>query len=387
MNKFEFMRNLEIYRSNKPKDVLQHDSYDIPKQETHKIQSEYSKAPKVYKDQISLYEEYNDESLYHGGNTKYYQKIDNFYGPGSHRYFYSKEEWDAYNNTKDKEPDYMVDRNTHKMVKNNPDGTTFKTPTTWDQFRNGSIMEDDQKIERTLKESGMSAGIKAMMKDERIQEMLTQFEGGFENHGWDLDENGKVTGLSDDDKKYLKEMSQWMRKFKDSNGDYLFDSKEFQDTLNDEIRKRYDTIKDQKEQESKAQERNKKASSKANSKAAKDPTVKMYVEDSKNKSAKELAKDIYKNRDFGLNELFRETKEAIKDGAMVWDGSDFVPAGDESKYKQAQEYIDEIYRDMSKYITAIANQTGYDSGELWREFRTLTSNKFARLSNKYGKSK
>ena len=52
---------------------------------------------------------------------EYYQKIDNFYGPGSHRYFYSKEEWDAYNNVKDKEPDYMVDRNTNKMVKNNPD--------------------------------------------------------------------------------------------------------------------------------------------------------------------------------------------------------------------------------------------------------------------------
>ena len=62
MNKFEFMMNLENYRNHKPKDVLQHDSYDIPKKEIHKIQSDYSRAPKTYKDQISLYEEYNEES-------------------------------------------------------------------------------------------------------------------------------------------------------------------------------------------------------------------------------------------------------------------------------------------------------------------------------------
>lgn len=205
------------------------------------------------------------KSISHAGlnnmkNYNYYQKIDDFYGPGRPRYFYSKEEWDAYNSTKDKKPEYSINETTGKMIKNNPDGSTSETSVTWDQFRNGSIMEADQKIERTLKESGMSAGIKAMMRDERIQEMLTQFEGGFENHGWDFDENGKVTGLSDDDKKYFKKMGQWMRKFKDSNGDYLFDSKEFQDALNDEIHKRYDTIKDQKEQESKTQEKNKKAS-------------------------------------------------------------------------------------------------------------------------------
>lgn len=61
MNKYEFMMNLENYRNSKPKDVLQHDSYDIPKKEIHKIQSDYSRAPKTYKDQISLYEEYSKE--------------------------------------------------------------------------------------------------------------------------------------------------------------------------------------------------------------------------------------------------------------------------------------------------------------------------------------
>ena len=34
-------------------------------------------------------------------NYGYYNKIDNFYGPGKSRYFYSKDEWDAYQKEKD----------------------------------------------------------------------------------------------------------------------------------------------------------------------------------------------------------------------------------------------------------------------------------------------
>jgi len=34
-------------------------------------------------------------------NYGYYNKIDNFYGPGKSRYFYSKDEWDAYQREKD----------------------------------------------------------------------------------------------------------------------------------------------------------------------------------------------------------------------------------------------------------------------------------------------
>ena len=95
MNRFEFMLNLDNYRNAKPKNTLLHDSYDIPKQKIHQIQSDYSRAPKTYKDQISLYEEYNEESLAHSGNYKYYNKID--LPSGAVRYFYTKEEWDAYN--------------------------------------------------------------------------------------------------------------------------------------------------------------------------------------------------------------------------------------------------------------------------------------------------
>lgn len=105
MNRFEFMLNLDNYRKAKPKSVLQHDSYDIPKKEVHKIQPGYSRAPKIYKDQISLYEEYNEDVISHAGykpagTHEYVAKIDNAFGPGKHRYFYSKEEWDNYNKNK-----------------------------------------------------------------------------------------------------------------------------------------------------------------------------------------------------------------------------------------------------------------------------------------------
>ena len=53
----------------------------------------------------------NGESLMHAGTEygkKNYQKIDNYYGPGKARYFYSKEEWDAYQNEKNKMYDKAV---------------------------------------------------------------------------------------------------------------------------------------------------------------------------------------------------------------------------------------------------------------------------------------
>ena len=42
-------------------------------------------------------------------NYGYYNKIDNFYGPGKSRYFYSKDEWDAYQNEKNKVYDKAKD--------------------------------------------------------------------------------------------------------------------------------------------------------------------------------------------------------------------------------------------------------------------------------------
>ena len=55
------------------------------------------------------------------------------------------------------------------------------------------------------------------------------------------------------------------------------------------------------------------------------------------------------------------------------------------RYKEANEHVLEIYRDMQKYIDSIAEDSGAGA-ELWREFRTLMTNKFERLSNKYAPS-
>ena len=261
MNKFEFMMNLDQYRNYKPKNVLYHDSYDIPKKEVHKIQPEYSKAPKTYKDHISLYEEYNEEFISHRGDMKFYQKIENYYGPGKSRYFYSKEEWDAYQDEKNKMYDkakaevsardaaiknsqkrkiHTIDPKDNRVVEYDEDGSNArKLNTTWDQQRRGLQMEADMAIERSIKEGGMKAGINAILRDDSMEEFFTQFEGGFENHGWELNDDGTISGMSDEDKKYVKKMGDWMRKFKDSEGNSLYDSKEFQDRVMNEIKNRY----------------------------------------------------------------------------------------------------------------------------------------------------
>jgi len=272
MNKFEFMMNLDQYRNYRPKNVLYRDSYDIPKKEVHKIQPEYSRAPKTYKDHISLYEEYNEEFMAHRGDMKFYQKIENFYGPGKSRYFYSKEEWDAYQDEKNKMYDKAKadvkardaaiknsQKNNYRRVTEGEDGkitlhdddtgASKKLNTTWDQFRKGSMMDDDIAIERSIKDGGIKAGINAILRDERMEEFFTQFEGGFENHDWEMDENGKVTGMDDEDKKYIQKMGNWMRKFKDAEGNSLFDSDEFQDAIMKEIRKRYNMVKNQNEED------------------------------------------------------------------------------------------------------------------------------------------
>ena len=260
MNKFEFLLNLDQYRNYKPKNVLYHDSYDIPKKETHKIQPGYSRAPKIYKDQISLYEEYNNEVIAHRGDMKYYQKIENFYGPGKSRYFYSKEEWDAYQEEKNK----MINKakaevnarevkeaqsGRNNAIKNSNSGSreVKEAPDNFLQIRRGAIMEGDRAIERSLKEGGMKAGINAILRDERMDEFFTQFEGGFENYGWELTEDDKIKGMSDDDQKYVKDIENWARKFTDSEGNSLFESKDFQDAVMKEIKNRYEKAQKYKE--------------------------------------------------------------------------------------------------------------------------------------------
>lgn len=182
-------------------------------------------------------------------NYGYYNKIDNFYGPGKSRYFYSKDEWDAYQDEKNNYRRISEGKDGKITLHDDDTGASKKLNVNWDQFRNGSIMEDDIAIERSLKDGGIKAGINAILRDERMEEFFTQFEGGFENHGWEMDENGKVTGMDDEDRKYIQKMGNWMRKFKDAEGNSLFDSDEFQDAIMKEIRKRYNMVKNQNEED------------------------------------------------------------------------------------------------------------------------------------------
>lgn len=272
MNRFEFMLNLDNYRNAKPKSVLQHDSYDIPKQKIHQIQSDYSRAPKTYKDQISLYEEYNEDVVSHAGNYKYYQKID--LGNGNVRYFYTKDEWDAY--------------------------------------QNGG---------ESSNKSNERSGSPYYMKET----------------------NGYGPGKA----RYFYNKQEWNAHQRDKA------SKQSEENRKDNIRS--------------------------------DKAVLIYTDLAKT-DPKKAARQMYENRDFGLDELFYEVKEAIKDGSMIWDGSDLAAVSgsdeDKQKYNEANEHVLEIYRDMQKYIDAIAEDSEAGA-KLWKEFRTLMTNKFARLSKKY----
>jgi len=358
-------------------------------------------------------------------NTKYYKREGD---PGNYKYYYTKEEWDAAHKadgstteTK-KESTYEVDPEDSKMIKVDSNGNTTKLPTDLKQFREGAKMEADRKIERTAKESGLKAGVNALLKDERMDEFFTQFEGGFENSGWTLNYDGTISGMTEDDENYVKSVQDWAKKFTDSTGVDLYGSKEFQDAVTKEIQNRWEkvtggakgngpkTTDTTKHDAVKAESTSKKQEAKDNSETVKkegpikkqtreekaendavrsDKAVKDYTEKAKNEDPKKVAKEIVKNRDFGIDELYHEVKEAIKDGAMIWDGSDLVAVssnkGDKNKYNKANEYVNEIYRDMAKYIDAIAEDSG-KGAELWKEVRTIMSNKFDRLSKKYAPS-
>lgn len=180
-------------------------------------------------------------------NVKYYKREGK---PGNYVYYYTKEEYDAAHNKKDpvadaqrdaKENGHMYDPRDGKVIYNTPDGPK-KGELTADQARKGAIMEADQAIERATKEGGVKAGIDAMLKDERVEEMFSQFEGGFENNGWTLNYDGTISGMDEADEEYFKEMENWMRKFKQSTGVDIFKSKEFQDAINKEIQNRWDKV-------------------------------------------------------------------------------------------------------------------------------------------------
>lgn len=102
----------------------------------------------------------DNNELIHAGTGEfkptYYQKVENAFGPGKHRYFYTKEEWDAYQNElagyRKKADDYVKNRDS-----NNNAGA--------DRAANDSKVANDQKAEKIASnlrnyQSGREAAIK-----------------------------------------------------------------------------------------------------------------------------------------------------------------------------------------------------------------------------------
>lgn len=349
-------------------------------------------------------------------NTKYYKREGE---PGKYKYYYTKEEWDAAHNKSDNSKEEesggkvagTIDPRDGKMIKYTENGPV-KMNTTFEQYRQGAQMEADRKIERTAKESGLKAGINALLKDERMEEFFTQFEGGFENHGWTLNYDGSISGMTPEDEQYVKSMQDWAKKFKDSTGVDIYGSKEFQDAVTKEIQNRWEKVEKMKsdpdyekkkaEEEAKwekqAEEDGKKmneaiekvhaeedAKAAEKNKIAEDPTVKKYIDKAENESPAKIAKQIYKNRDFGLKELFKEVKGGMIDGAMKFENGSLMSNGDDNKFKEYKGYKDEIEAALRPYVDAIAKGTGAKGAEILAELKRLVDAKFTRLSNKYAK--
>ena len=190
-------------------------------------------------------------------NAKYYKREGE---PGRYRYYYTKEEYDAAHGKKNdaasamKKIQQMHERhepNVNTWIKEDGvyekgnDGKFHKTDKDWKQMRQESIDKADKAIQDAAKQSGYKGLKKDIFDDERMQEMLTQYEGGFENYGWELNDNGSISGMTEDDDAYFKKMEDWMKSFKDSTGIDVTKNPDFQKALSDEIRKRYNSMKKQ----------------------------------------------------------------------------------------------------------------------------------------------
>ena len=111
MNNYEFYSNLQKYQEN-----------DIEHGIGSKIASGLSSAYNSVKNYVSGSNKQNTRTT--DFQPTYYQKIDNAYGPGKARYFYSKEEWDAYQRElqgyRDKAQQDVARQNNLRNAANNP---------------------------------------------------------------------------------------------------------------------------------------------------------------------------------------------------------------------------------------------------------------------------
>lgn len=136
MNHFEFYSNLQTYQEN---DIL------------HGV-GDYVKAVKAKTD--------TGKSDF---KPTYYQKVENAFGPGKHRYFYTKEEWDAYQRElagyRQKADQYVNNRNA-----NNNSGANRAAKDSAVANAQNYKKQQEQAVKRKTSMQNMQSGREAAMK-------------------------------------------------------------------------------------------------------------------------------------------------------------------------------------------------------------------------------
>ena len=133
------------------------------------------------------YEE-DDDYLEHAGGygpasgtNKYYAKIDKFYPDGRTRYFYSKEEWDAYSKNKG----YSQNADKNKANKNNPAIGEKEAKIKEENIRKNAEADKQSKYSKIISESTPEAAAKEYIKSADYTNFMDKLEKNFKT--------GKIT--------------------------------------------------------------------------------------------------------------------------------------------------------------------------------------------------
>ena len=136
---------------------------------------------------VPNYEDY-DEYLEHAGKNgpasgtnKYYAKIDKFYPDGKTRYFYSKEEWDAYSKNKG----YSQNADKNKANRNNPAVEEKEAKSRQENYNKNAEADKYSKYSKIISESTPEAAAKEYMKSDDYTNFMDKLEKNFKT--------GKIT--------------------------------------------------------------------------------------------------------------------------------------------------------------------------------------------------
>ena len=155
MNNYEFYSNLQKYQEND----IEHAGIGS------KIASGLSSAYNSVKNYVSGSNKQNTRTT--DFQPTYYQKIDNAYGPGKARYFYSKEEWDAYQRElqgyHDKAQQDVARQNNLRQAANNPGADRAAKESAVANAQNYK-KQQEQAVKRRTSMQNMQSGREAAMK-------------------------------------------------------------------------------------------------------------------------------------------------------------------------------------------------------------------------------